>query len=68
MNGEAGLKCINKNYRKDGKGRVNLQPFPSVAEMFLNLTKNLQLTLDDIVFMSYYVHTNTRNRFHRRGG
>ncbi len=45
MNGEAGLKCINKNYRKDGKGSVNLQPFPSFAEMFLKLNKNLQLTL-----------------------
>ena len=52
MNGEAGLKCINKNYRKDGKGSVNLQPFPSVAEMFLKLNKNLQLTLDETVFMS----------------
>ena len=51
MNGEAGLKCINKNYRKDGKGNVNLQPFPSFAEMFLKLNKNLQLTLDETVNM-----------------
>ena len=52
MNGEAGLKCINKNYRKDGKGSVNIQPFPSFAEMFLKLNKNLQLTLDETVFIS----------------
>lgn len=51
MNGEAGLKCINKNYRKDGKGSVNIQPFPSFAEMFLKLNKNLQLTLDETVFI-----------------
>ena len=52
MNGEAGLKYINKKYRKDGKGSVNLQPVPSFVEMFLKLNKNLQLTLDETVFMS----------------
>ena len=52
MNRKNQLIIDFRDYRKDGKGSVNLQPFPSFAEMFLKLNKNLQLTLDETVFMS----------------